>query len=363
MAGVRLPGMTNSPLQPGSRAPRGNGSPGGLSAGGGGGGEQGSITISDIEATAMRRDLARLGFADADGAALTGQMREATNTPPSQALALSPQVMAQMAALHSSGRAGLAAAHQGLAANPHFVAQVAPFGRGHLGVGSPAALGVAAAPPPNPNIAAQMATLGGGGLAAAAAAALPPNLAAAAAAQGQIAAVASAAAAAMSAMERFNSGASARPLSAHQTSVTTSAITSSTAPFVDLAMCDPWGMQRIRSSAGTQTHAFPLEPQPLGSSYDLSWAWEATGDGGRSTTPPQRQNAMLESQLMPLAMVSEQPCVVNLNVWSFNHRRPTSTLDKPRISIPKAVLCRCESRVTSALLPSLPSPLSQSLSY
>ena len=170
--------------------------------------------------------------------------------------------------------------------------------------------------------------------AAAAAPTLPPNIAAAAAAQGQIAAVTSAA---MSAMERLGSGAIAGTSSSH----TPQAAAASTAPFVDLAMCDPWGMQRIRTAVGTQTHAFPLEPQLLGPTYDLSWGWDASGnDSSRAATPPPvRQNAMLESQLMPLAMVSEQPCVVNLNVWSFNHRRPTSVLDKARISVPRAVLC------------------------
>ena len=194
----------------------------------------------------------------------------------------------------------------------HMVAVVGPPGPPQLVPFVPAA-----------HIAPAAGAAAGGG-----AAALPQNIAAAAAAQGQIAAVASAAAAAVSAMERFGSLAGAAgPLA-------TAGGSPSTAPFVDLAMCDPWGMQRIRSAGGTQTHAFPLEPQLLGSAYDLTWAWESqTTSEGTPRVPPQHQNAMLESQLMPLAMVSEQPCVVNLNVWGFNHRRPTSALDKARIQV------------------------------
>lgn len=166
---------------------------------------------------------------------------------------------------------------------------------------------------------------------------------------GQIAAVAAAAAAAMSAMERLRltgpedaglaAAAAAMPLA------NLSGIPSNMGGTggVDLAMCDPWGMQRIRNVGGSETHAFPLEPQPLGSSYDLAWGWQASGPSSVASGPDgvqaQRHNAMLETQLMPLATTSEQPCVVNLNVWSFNHRRPSSTLDKPRLSVPRAVLC------------------------
>lgn len=155
---------------------------------------------------------------------------------------------------------------------------------------------------------------------------------------GQMAVVAAAAAAAVTAMERLRLG----PEAGNGPS-TSSSLTS---PTVDMAMCDPWGMQRIHSVGGVETHAFPLEPQPLNSTYDLSWGWEASGpsrqggaDGANSAAAQLRHNAMLESQLMPLATTSEQPCIVNLNVWSFNLRRPSNTLDRPRISVPRAVLC------------------------
>uniref|UniRef100_A0A7R9W073 Uncharacterized protein n=1 Tax=Chlamydomonas euryale TaxID=1486919 RepID=A0A7R9W073_9CHLO len=88
-----------------------------------------------------------------------------------------------------------------------------------------------------------------------------------------------------------------------------------------------------------ETHAFPLEAQPLGSAYDLTWGWDTSTTPGAEASRSASGGALLESQLMPLAMTSEQPCVVNLNVWDFDHRRPSAILDKPRISVPRAVLC------------------------
>ncbi|KAG1654124.1 hypothetical protein FOA52_010056 [Chlamydomonas sp. UWO 241] len=160
----------------------------------------------------------------------------------------------------------------------------------------------------------------------------------------QMAAVAAAAAAAVSAMERMRAGI---PVPSFSSAVSASAASASICgsadtvggPRVDLAMCDPWGMQRIRSTGGSATHSFPLEAQPLGSAYDLSWGWDASTVPGPDPGRGLAGGALLESQLMPVAMTSEQPCVVNLNVWSFDHRRPSAMLDKSRLSVPRAVLC------------------------